>query len=183
MGGVLVKLGKKLRWRFSAILLIVLLLLPVSPLAAASVPESIVAYDIVVTLADDCSNLDGQEHIVWTNPGSTPVTELFLHLYPNAFRSGSTFLNESKGLRRGERMAQSNYGQMKLNKVESAGRSLNCQFVQPDDGNEQDLTLVCVSLPQAVGPGESIRLAIDFSVQLPEVFTRMGKHGDFVMAG
>lgn len=177
------KRGEQLLWRFSAILLLVLLVLPITSLAAAPEPENIVEYDIVVTLDQDCSRLDGQERVVWTNPGSTPVTEMFLHLYPNAFRPGSTFLTESKGSRHGERIAQSNYGQMELSKVQSGGRGLNCQFVQPDDGNEQDLTLVCISLPHAVGPGESIRLDIDFSVQLPEVFTRMGKYGEFVMAG
>lgn len=155
---------------------------PVAP-SVASQPQHTVEYDIIVTLSKDFARLEGQEQVVWTNPGDTPVAELFLHLYPNAFRPDSTFLKESKGLRRGERMSQNSFGQMELRQVNSGGRKLSCQFVQPDDGNEQDRTLVRVSLPGAVGPGESIRLDIEFYVQLPDVFTRMGKHGQFVMAG
>lgn len=169
--------------RQSVVLLLLLLITLPSGLSEASRPQNIVEYNIVVTLSEDSTRLEGQEQVVWTNLGNTPVTEMFLHLYPNAFRPYSTFLKESKGLRRGERISQSSYGQMELTQVRVAGHGLNCQFVQPDDGNEQDRTLVRVSLPQAVGPRESIRLDIEFSVQLPDVFARMGKQGDFVMAG
>lgn len=165
-----------------ALLLLLLLTLPAGVLVAAP-PQNTVEYDIIVTLSEDCTRLEGQEQVAWTNLGSTPVTEMFLHLYPNAFRPYSTFLTESKGQRHGERLSANGYGQMELTQVRIAGRGLSCQFVQPDDGNEQDRTLVRVSLPQTVGPGESIHLDIEFSVQLPDVFTRMGKQGPFVMAG
>ncbi|NLW16579.1 MAG: M1 family metallopeptidase [Firmicutes bacterium] len=163
-------------------LLLLILLVPTRvPLAAET--ASIVAYDITVTLSEDCTYLEGQERVIWTNPGSIPVQEMYFHLYPNAFRPNSSFLLETKGVRRGERLSAAGYGYMELRQVRAQGRNLNWQFVQPDDGNQEDGTLMRVSLPQPVAPGDSIRLDIEFVVKLPMVFARMGKYVSFVMAG
>lgn len=175
-------LSRHRRGQLIALVLVIALTLPAG-LAAATSPTDIVQYNIVVTLNDDSSRLAGVQQVTWTNAGSSPVAELYLHLYPNAFRLGSTFLAESGGVRQTERMSKDGYGQMELNQVHAAGRSLHYTFVQPDDGNEQDRTLVRVALPQAVRPGESVRLDIEFTVQLPRIFARMGKHDGFVMAG
>lgn len=166
----------------AACFLLIALTLPVG-LAAAINPTDIVQYNIIVTLSDDCSRLEGTQQVTWTNPGNTPVAELFLHLYPNAFSYGSTFLSESGGARQAERMSKDGYGRMELNRVHAAGHGLTYNFVQPDDGNEQDRTLARVTLPETVAPGDSIWLDIEFTVYLPDIFARMGKHDGFVMAG
>lgn len=57
------------------------------------------------------------------------------------------------------------------------------QYVQPDDGNVNDKTLVKVHLPQPVNGGESVTLKVQFEVKLPKIFARMGSAGNFVMAG
>ena len=57
-------------------------------------------------------------------------------------------------------------------------------FVQPDDGNKHDETLMKLQLPKPLLPGEQLTLHIKFEVTLPHVFARMGVIGDeFVMAG
>jgi hypothetical protein len=164
------------------LLLLLLLLLPMGPALAAG-HHNFVDYDIKVTLSDGCNYLRGTERILWTNPGQTPVSEIYLHLYPNAFREGSSFLNESKRLRRGVHLSASGYGYMELSQVRAEGRILGWEFVQPDDGNEQDKTLVRVSLPRELALGETIAMDVEFVVKLPSVFARMGRHGSFVMAG
>ena len=144
---------------------------------------STVDYSIIVNLDQAISTLTGQEIVAWTNRGTVPTSELYLHLYPNAFRVNSTFLRESSGMLRTDRMARDGYGEMNLITLQLAGRDLPWAYVQPDDGNKSDRTLARVALTAPVAPGQTLRFTAAFTVKLPEVFARMGKSGQFVMAG
>ena len=142
-------------------------------------------YHISVKLEED-GTLSGQQTLTWKNPGRKPVQEFYLHLYPNAFSPGSTFLKESGGQLRGDRMKNGSYGAMTLTSLETAqGETLlpRLHYVQPDDGNNDDRTLASFRLPEPVAPGQKVTLRMTFAVQLPQVFARMGKAEDFVMAG
>lgn len=148
--------------------------------------ERRVAYRIDVKLEPETKRLIGSERIAWTHPGRQPVRELYFHLYPNAFAEGSTFLKESGGMLRRDRMDRSRPGSMEITALRLAdGTNLlpALEYVQPDDGNQSDRTLARVALPRPVHPGETLELDVKFRVQLPKVFARMGFHGDFVMAG
>jgi aminopeptidase N len=61
--------------------------------------------------------------------------------------------------------------------------SMRMAYVQPDDGNKDDHTLLQVPLPKAVKPGEKVTIKTEFIVKLPAAFARMGYVGDFIMAG
>ena len=83
-----------------------LLALPAALAAAlpAKLPasaDSIVSYDIAVSLDAEKKELTGRERIVWRNPSTDPadaVSDLWFHLYWNAFRNNrSTFFVESGG--------------------------------------------------------------------------------------
>lgn len=145
-----------------------------------------VAYRIDVKLLPDSKQLIGTERIVWKHPGRKAVRELYLHLYPNAFAEGSTFLLESGGMLRQDRMDRRFPGRMDITALRLAdGTNLlpAMEYVQPDDGNKNDRTLARVRLPKPVYPGETLELDVKFRVQLPKVFARMGFYDDFVMAG
>jgi hypothetical protein len=157
---------------------------PLKPLAAV-LSNRVTEYHISVALEEDKS-LIGQQTVTWKNPGRKSVSELFLHLYPNAFSPGSTFIKESDGQLRGDKMKEGSSGSMELTSLTTEeGETLlpRIHYVQPDDGNKNDRTLVTFRLPQPVNPGSSITLRMNFTVKLPDVFARMGKAGDFVMAG
>jgi hypothetical protein len=142
-------------------------------------------YHIAVQLADD-RTLTGTQTIIWKNPGRKPVTDMYLHLYPNAFAPGSTFLKESGGVLREDRMVPGGYGSMDIIALTTEnGETLlpRLHYIQPDDGNKQDRTLAGFRLPEAVKPGDSVTVKLRFKVTLPPVFARMGTAGDFVMAG
>ncbi|CAI6086970.1 M1 family metallopeptidase [Cohnella sp. JJ-181] len=158
--------------------------IPAQP-QSVSLSNRIVDYDISVKLLDD-GRLAGSETLTWKNPGRKAVTDLYLHLYPNAFAPGSTFLNESDGQLRGVKMTPGKDGAMELTELATEdGETLlpRLRYVQPDDGNAQDRTLVGFRLPKAVAPGQSVTVRMKFDVKLPQVFARMGQAGDFVMAG
>ncbi|MBU5674282.1 M1 family metallopeptidase [Paenibacillus brevis] len=144
-------------------------------------------YHIQVKLDEQNHVLTGTQTVTWTHPGKKAVNELYFHLYPNAFASAdTTFMKESGGKLRGDVMPKDGWGGMELTEIRTTdGISLlhRIQFVQPDDGNANDQTLAKVRLPVTVRGGESITLKIQFKVELPKIFARMGAAGDFVMAG
>ena len=161
---------------------------PDTPIAPKPVVLSnrIAEYHIDVTLDEKTGTLNGQQTVTWKNPGRKAVSDLYFHLYPNAFSPGSTFLSESGGQLRGDKMKPGSYGSMELSALTTEeGETLlpRIRYVQPDDGNKSDRTLVTLRLPQAVKPGMSVTLRMNFKVKLPDVFARMGKAGNFFMAG
>ncbi len=149
--------------------------------------QHIVEYHISVQLDATEKKLSGAQTFSWKNTGKNPVKELYFHLYPNAFQSKKTTFNkESGGKLRSDQMKEDSYGRMDITAVKTAeGDDLLpfIQYVQPDDGNKHDQTLIKIRLPQPVLPDEKVTLQMNFTVKLPYVFARMGYAGDFVMAG
>lgn len=155
--------------------------------SAPALSSRLVEYHMAVALKPEEKMLQGAQTVTWRNPGAKPVTELYLHLYPNAFSSKkSTFMLESGGQLRSDKQKGDSYGHMELKTLTTEeGLSLldRLSFVAPDDGNKNDRTLAKVALTAPVPPGGKITLQMDFQVKLPEVFARMGYSGNFFMAG
>ncbi|KAA1178956.1 M1 family metallopeptidase [Paenibacillus sp. B2(2019)] len=155
--------------------------------AEEALSQRVVEYHIDVQLVPDTETLIASETVTWTHPGVKPVSDLYFHMYPNAFASSdTTFMKESGGTLRGDTMPENGFGSMTLTDLRTTeGTSLmqRVQFVQPDDGNVNDKTLLKVHLPQPVNGGESVTLKLQYEVQLPKIFARMGASGNFVMAG
>ncbi len=149
--------------------------------------ERITEYHIDVTLDPLKKKLHGSQIVTWNHPGTEPVDALYFHLYPNAFESKHTsFMKESGGKLRDDTMQQDRFGHMVITDIRTSdGENLfaHMQFVQPDDGNKHDKTLMKLRLPESILPGEEIVLHMSFEVQLPFAFARMGYVDDFVMAG
>jgi hypothetical protein len=157
--------------------------LPTNPDAQA---DNIAEYHMYVKLDADQKRLIGQQTVTWTNPGKKDVQEMYLHLYANAFKSEkTTFMQESGGQLRGD-YSTGEIGYINITSLTSdTGDSMlpRLQFVQPDDGNVNDETLAKLQLPTRVEPGEAVTLHMNFEVQLPEAFARMGYKDNFIMAG
>ncbi|WP_019535711.1 M1 family metallopeptidase [Paenibacillus ginsengihumi] len=147
----------------------------------------IVEYHLNAELDAEGKRIIGTSSLTWNNPGAQPVQELYFHLYPNAFESKkTTFMQESGGKLRDDPHKDGSFGSMQVDSIRtSEGEELiaRTSYVQPDDGNPDDKTLLKVALPKPVGPGEAVTLHMAYSVKLPQVFARMGYAGDFVMAG
>jgi hypothetical protein len=172
----------------ASILLFFLPLLSTGSGSAEPLSDRLVHYDISVKLDADQKKLHGTQWVTWTNPGQKPVSELYFHLYPNAFRSKQTTFNRESGgkLRRDVMHEDSSFGDMTIKQIrilQGPDITKTLQYVQPDDQNEQDQTVAYVTLPTPLQPGEKVSLNLEFTVSLPQVFARMGYYGDFVMAG
>jgi len=144
-------------------------------------------YDITVTLDTKTKTLEGSEVLTWTNLSKENVYELQFHLYLNAFKnSNSTFMKESRtGVsKRNRNITVGDWGWIDISTMKTLdGKDLTdrIKFIQPDDDNIDDQTVISVRLDEPVRPGRSIQLKIDFTSKLPKVIARTGYEDDFFL--
>jgi hypothetical protein len=172
------------------VLLLLACLSLAAPVLADRLPEraaQVVDYHIAVKLDTVRKTLDGHEQLTWKNPSGDTVSELWFHLYLNAFKNAqSTFIRESGGQLRGDRMTEGKWGWIEVTSMRVAGGAdlrPQARFEHPDDDNAADQTVLRVPLAQPVPPGGTIALDIAFKAQLPQVFARSGYAGDYFLVG
>jgi hypothetical protein len=153
----------------------------------AQMAKPVASYDLKAALDPAKHVIQGSETLVWLNDSPDTVSTLRFHLYMNAFKNAkSTFMRESGGRLRGDHFDGSEWGwidvkSMRLEGGEDLTRAI--RFVQPDDGNRDDQTVIEVPLAQPAKPGATLTLKIAFETKLPPVFARTGYHGSFYLAG
>jgi hypothetical protein len=149
--------------------------------------RQVVSYDLKARLVPDTKTVEGHEVLTWTNESETAVSELQFHLYMNAFKNNrTTFMKESGGMHRGYKLETKNWGYINVKKIavqEGADLTGTITYIQPDDQNPDDQTVMKVTLPAPVQPQQKITLVIDFTTKLPKVFARTGFVGNFFMIG
>ncbi len=164
--------------------IVLLLVFSAAPLAA-SMAKPIVHYDFHVRLDPAKKTVEGYETLTWLNDSQAPVSELRFHLYLNAFKnSRSTLMTESGRAYRDVRRADDEWGFITVRKLavpDGPDLTSAMSFIQPDDGNPDDRTVMRLALPSPVKPGEKITLRIDFMSKLPKVMQRSGYSGNFFM--
>ena len=145
-------------------------------------------YTIDVKLDVRARRLSGRQTLVWTNITSAPTSELQFHLYYNAWRNrDSTWMREHKlttwwqtASERDEDLAAIDVSSLALTRASgSVDLTKQMRFIAPDDGNENDRTVMAVSLPEPVGPGQTITLEIAFAAKIPRPFARTGVVGNY----
>jgi len=156
------------------------------PQLSAALSKHIVNYEIKATLIPQEKTIKGQEVLTWLNDSSVPVSELQFHLYLNAFKNSlSTVAKESGDPARGSKLPQDRWGSISVDKIQILGGAdvtPTMTYLQPDDHNPDDQTVMRVTLPAPVNPQEKIALTINFTSKLPKVRRRSGYAGDFFMA-
>lgn len=161
------------------------------PVAAAAQPfepplsSRTASYDINVELHPKTKTLTADEVIYWTNPGRDSVGELRLHVYLNAFKNNqSTFLRGGGSFGGIDESYDTEclWGYTDILKITDAkGRDLTArsQYIQPDDDNKHDRTVLQVLLHQAVAPGETVEVTLDWAAKIPYTISRTGYAKDF----
>jgi len=145
--------------------------------------DRVVHYDIAATLDPVKHTVTGRERLTWRNRSNVAVSSVYLHLYMNAFENaGTTYFTERRerdGTFRSGVDIKDAWGHIALRRVVQGGANVPSTFVHPDNGPATDRTVVRFDLPQAVAPGASTTLDIDFVTQLPRVVARAGYFGSF----
>jgi hypothetical protein len=154
------------------------------------------SYSIDVELDARSHTLTGREVITWRNITDRPTSELRFHTYWNAWRNTrSTWMRERI---RAVRAAGGDLSDLvdrpagEWSSIDvSAVRLLaggaspmtdltpDIRYVAPDDGNEDDRTVMAVPLPRAAGPGDTLTIEVAWTSHVPRTFARTGVIGNF----
>lgn len=152
--------------------------------------QRVVAYDIEAKYNVRTHSLDATETLTYHNLTGQALDTFPFHLYLNGFQPAATWLHEAKrdGSRdeKFEKWDGKQYGAENIKSFEVVGQSdLTSQlhFIQPDDGNKDDRTVVQVHLPKPVAPNAYVQFRITFHDQFPETLERTGWKRDFVLGG
>lgn len=178
-----------LRLLLPALLLLTALAAP--PAAAEPVlPPTDLSYAIEVTLLPETRALDGHEVITWTHTGERPIAEVPLHVYLNAFAHDDTTWMHGGPLRavRYDDLVDL-YGDIwgwseptTVQQLSADGpRPLKTTWIQPDDGNPLDHTLLLVTLDPPLLPGQTLTLDVRWTARLPIPIARTGGVDDFFL--
>jgi len=173
-------------------LVVIIYILVSTPLVAQEKVfcRQVANYTMDVTLNPEENIIEGQEILTWTNSTSQATSELWFHLYWNAFQNNrSSYLLEA--YREGRRLVanyrEEDWGYCRVNSITiipegnftAADLTAQLTFRQPDDGNPFDQTVFSVPLPRPVNPGETIKLAIKFTAKIPRPVSRTGVWKDY----
>ncbi|HVM96844.1 MAG TPA: M1 family metallopeptidase [Candidatus Acidoferrales bacterium] len=140
-------------------------------------------YTIEAHYDDQAQRIVGHEKIHWINEEGPATSELFFHLYWNAFANSRSSFVRAAGSDWVERIEEypDAWGYITIDKLWFAGEDLSSrlEFVHPDDDNVDDRTVARLALPRAVEAGAAIDVDIDFTAKLPRITARAGYAGSF----
>ena len=106
------------------------------------------------------------------------------HLYLNAVRPQSTFSAEAHQGGTDVSYAKGTEGAIDIKSISAEGYgdlARNMKFTAPDDGNQDDHTVMEITLPKPLAPGEVIRFQLAFHDKFPLSVARNGYKRDFIM--
>ncbi len=153
--------------------------------AVAQAPADPLQYEIWVSLDTANKMLLGRETISWTNTSRDAIPDFWFHLYWNAFKNEkSTLMKEAlqddpSGTFHGDtKVKDGGWGWIDVEKICLAdGTDLTAamQFMAPDEPRQSDdQTVMRVTLPTPLLPGETLKLELNFKAKIPRTIRRSG---------
>src|SRR5580704_7479813 len=158
--------------------------------SAQPMSQRVVHYEINAKYDVAKHIIDATEVLTYHNLTGQPLDHFPFHLYQNAFQPNATWIRETKvaGGRdvSYEKWEDKDYGSEEIKSLEAVGQgdlTSNLQYIQPDDGNKDDKTVVDVRVPKPIAPGQYVQFKIAFQTKFPETQARSGWKHDFVLGG
>ena len=152
--------------------------------------QRVVYYEIDARYDAAKHTVDATEVLTYHNLTGQALDHFPFHLYLNGFQPKATWVREAKLLGNRdttyEKWEDKQFGSQEIRSFEVVGQgdlTQQLQFIQPDDGNKDDKTVVDVHLAKAIAPGGYVQFKITFHDQLPETQARTGWKRDFVLGG
>ncbi|HYJ10930.1 MAG TPA: M1 family peptidase, partial [Polyangiaceae bacterium] len=144
-------------------------------------PEQVASYALRATLDAERHQLSGSGTIVLFNYTEVPLSELYLHLYMNAFKNDqSLFLRSPFGAgRSGEHGTVWGYIDVKRLFARELAAELWPGRDKTSPGDTLDETDIRVPLPVPLAAGARLTLEVEFEVKLPQIVERTGYVGDY----
>lgn len=155
--------GKKLIW-LSILIVIIAVLIYFAPLGRSN----LTSYTMDLKYNDTNKMISGTETIDFVNTDDIKLSEIYLHLYPNAFKD-----KEKAPFTKDEiKLAYPNgfkKGYIDINNI-----TFNNKVPASYDIDEKTGQILKVILPKKISKGDRIKFNIDFKVQLPSSEGRFG---------
>jgi hypothetical protein len=134
-----------------------------------------VDYKMDIDFNDQNHQYKGKQTLVYTNNSPDELNKVFYHLYFNAFQPGSMMDVRSLTIvdpdrRVGDRISKlkpNEIGYQKINSLTFNGEETSFKVVG---------TILEVTLPSSIKPGESARFEMDFEAQVPIQIRRSGRN-------
>jgi len=142
-------------------------------------------YNMQIELDVENKMLNCKTVLLWKNPSNDTIKNLQFHLYYNAFKNTqSTFNKERSGSSfLGPIDVENNpWAWSKIETIKDAkGNDLSntMQYIQPDDDNATDETVLEVGLKEAVLPNSSAEITFEWKAKIPFKSARTGYNKDF----
>ncbi len=147
-------------------------------------------YEIDVTLDEASRTLDAAQAIRFRNHSPVPIVTVQLYLYLNAFKNTeSTFLRGAPNIF-GQSFTDRSASEWAWVDIQQfaqetpGGRSdlkANMRYIQPDDGNQADQTVLEVTLEKPLLPGETTVFQLKWKARMPRTIARAGYSKDFYL--
>ena len=137
-------------------------------------------YDIEVHLDHHGKNASCIQKLNWKNTSPDTLRELRFYMYMNAFKDlKSTYLKNTRKMFGQDlnNRTEKEWGHIEVTQaVDRNGNDLvqNQEYIQPNDGNVLDETVLSIPLEMPLLPGEVIELDMNFDVKLPRTIVRSG---------
>jgi len=132
-----------------------------------------------VRLDPEAKTATGTSQVVWVNNSPDTVSYLRFYMYLNAFSNMETSMLRDRRGAFGQDL--SNRKEIEWGSVQMIGPTqnggstqLSMSYVQPDDNNSKDKTVLQLELDNVVLPGEQATIDFEFVSKLPKTIARSG---------
>ncbi|PTM08321.1 MAG: peptidase M1 [Bacteroidetes bacterium] len=144
------------------------------------------SYDMDIRLDVDHQQVQATQTLIFTNPSADTIHTMRFHVYYNAWKNNQTdFFTETGRIPRDKPQAEIDscrWSWINVTKItDEQGNDLTKAqaYVQPDDDNPFDQTVLEVRLVQPVLPHQTYRLRMAWTAQIPPLMIRTGYRKDY----
>ena len=137
-------------------------------------------YDVEVDLDHNAKSAACIQKLKWKNTSPDTLRELRFYMYMNAFKDlKSTYLKNTRKMfgQDLKNRTEKEWGRIEVTQaIDKDGNDLTNKqkYIQPNDGNELDESVLSMPLVDPILPGEEIELDMTFNVKLPRTIVRSG---------
>lgn len=129
--------------------------------------ENLTKYDIKAEFFEENMSLQASQNIIYTNREEESLDNIYLHLYPNAFREEDKVPFEKEEMKRAYPKGF-DPGYIDINSIKEGKRSIDYKIMG------ENSVILRITPTQPLKPGKTINLTIDFNLKLPNTVGRMG---------
>ena len=130
-------------------------------------------YTIQARLDAERHRIEGHLDLEWRNTTGLPQSSFPFHLYWNAFRNNLSTSARGQGRRAARGSDARRWGYTDVHRITLADGAAEAdltptmRFVQPDDANADDRTVMEVTTPAPVPAGATVRFRVDWQSLIP----------------